>query len=266
MKQLLIFAALLLIVQTTIAQSSRIKNLTTESTYAGTLSIPCDKSTYSVHHKIFLSTITNYIDGLSATRDTAIWDRLTAVENDTVWTAGSGTQSIMAIASQDTATGDYSLAHGYQSWANFQGSRSFSSGSGKAVNVDGWGEGLEFTAYSQCPLGATDTMLIGTTETIDIPNNYALMCNVKLLGVAYTGADKGLTYIGEYNFMIKNVSSTTSLAGLDTLAENIESGFTGTFVPSADNTNDRLILTVTSSDAGAVYWNALITMSIIKFD
>ncbi len=248
------------------ASAQRIKNLTTETTYNGNLMLSCDYSTYNVHHKIYLSTVTNYINGLSATRDTAIWTRLTTLENDTLWQPGSGTQSIQAIASADSALGDYSLSHGYQSWASILGSRAFSSGSGKAVTVDGWAQGIEFTAYSVATLGATDTMLIGTIDPIDIPNNYAIECSVKVLGVAYTGADKGLTYVGEYHFMIKQYGGTTTLAGLDTIAENIEAGFTGTFAPTADDTNERLILTVASSDAGAVFWSAIIIMNIIKFD
>ena len=265
MKHLLIFILLLSALITT-AQTSRIRNLSNEATYNGTLCVPVDKSTYSVHHKLYLSVLTNYIDGLSATRDTAIWNRLTVLEGDTLWEAGTGTQSIQAIASSSTASGDYGLAHGYQSWANFQGSRGYSSGSGKAVAVDGWAECLEFTAYGNTGTGAGDTLLIGTTDNIDIPNNYATYTTVKILGVGYSGSDKAKTYGGEFAFMIKQDGGTTSISAVDTLAFNLEAGCTAVFVPLADDTNERLVLSVTGTDGGNMYWKAEVKMILIKFD
>jgi hypothetical protein len=215
---------------------------------------------------MLLSVLTNYINGLGLTRDTAIWNRLTALESDTLWTNGSGNQSIQATNSEDTATGNYALAHGYQTWANLQGSRAYGSGSGKAINVDGWSQCIEFTTYCTITDGNTDTLFIGTTGTIDIPNNFAIFTTVNILGVAYNGADKGLTYSGSFAFTIKQLSGVTSKTATDTIAISIESGITSAVTFAADDTNERLIIQATDTDAGAMYWTAEVKMVMIKFD
>ena len=247
------------------AQTGRIRGLTTETTYNGTLSIPCDRSTYSVHHKIFLSTITDYINGLALTRDTAIWERLTSLEADTVWTAGGGTSSIMAVNSQDTAYGNYSLAHGYQSRAYAQGMRAYSSGALATYGTAGWGQAFEFTATIEAKAAATDTLLIGGIDVIPIPNNHSILATVTVHGVAYNGVDAGLTYNGTYQFCIKQIAGTTTITAIDTLAETIEAGITATFTAVADDANERLILQVVGTDGGDMYWYAEVKGIIIKF-
>jgi hypothetical protein len=248
------------------AQNTRVRNLSNEATYDGNISIMCDKASYAVHHKMLLSVLTNYINGLGLTRDTAIWNRLTALESDTLWTNGSGNQSIHATNSEDTATGNYALAHGYQTWAYLQGSRAYGSGSGKAVIVDGWAQCIEYTTYATIIQGATDTLFIGTTGTIDIPNNYALYITVNILGAAYSGGDKGLTYSGAFSFVIKQLAGVTSKTATDTLAINIEAGITSAVTFAADDTNERLIIQATGTDAGAMFWTAEVKMVMIKFD
>ena len=255
MKKILLFILTVVSIAAS-GQTTRIRNLTTEPTYSGALSIPCDKSTYSVHHKIFLSTIYDAFIDAAADRDTAMQ----------IWEEGSGTQSIQAVNSSDTATGSYAVAHGYQTWAGIRGSRSYSSGAGKAFNVDGWAQCIEFTAYGQTGSSASDTMLVGSVDNIIVGNNFVYQTNVRVLGVGYTGADAGKTYSGEYQFVIKNVAGTTSLLGLDTIAENVEAGITATFIPTADDTNEYLILTCNGTDGGNMFWKAEITMVVIKFD
>lgn len=248
-----------------VGQTNRIRNLTTEPTYNGTLYFAVDRSTYTVHRKIAASTISDYINGLSLTRDTAIWNRLTALESDTVWMAGSGTQSIQAVNSGDSASANYSLSHGRQSFATIQGGRSYSSGS-TTINTDGWAQCIEFTAYGDIKATDTDSLLIGGIDTIFIPNNYAIQATVKILGVAYNGPDKGLTYAGTYEFVIKQVAGKTSKTETDTIAENIEAGITSTVVFRANDTDESLEIEVTSTEGGDMYWTAEVRMVMIKFD
>jgi hypothetical protein len=262
---LLIFFALLTL--TVAGQgTTRIRQLITEPTYNGTISIPCDRSTYSVHHKIFLSTISDYVNGLSLTRDTAIWDRLTSLESNTVWEAGSGTRSIQAVNSQDTATANYSLAHGFQTHANIRGARSYSSGS-TTRSTDGWSQCLEFTMYGSYVKGSRDSLLVGGVDSVFIPNNFAILTTVSIIGVGTSGgADLGLTYSGTFQFVIKNIAGTTSKTATDTLAINVEAGVTAAVLFAADDTNEALIIDVTSTNDSDMYWKAEVKMVAIKFD
>lgn len=262
----IIILLLSIITITATSQTARIRNLTTEPTYNGTLSVPCDRSTYAVHHKIYLSTISDYVNGLGLARDTAIWDRLTALELDTVWEAGGGTQSIQAVASQDSSSADYGLAHGFQSYSNIQGARSYSSGS-TTRNTDGWSQCLEFTMYGSYVKTSRDSLLVGGTDSVFIPNNFAILTTVSIIGVGTNGgADLGLTYSGTFSFVIKNIAGTTSKTATDTLAINIEAGVTAAVLFAADDTNEALIIDVISTDDSDMFWKAEVKMVAIKFD
>jgi len=93
------------------AQTSRIKALSTENTYSGTLMLPVDKSTYSAHKKIFMSTITTYIDGLSASRDTNLSLRLDTLENDKVFESGTGSGSVQLTSGENSALRKIVIKH-----------------------------------------------------------------------------------------------------------------------------------------------------------
>lgn len=263
----LIFLAFLAVISTTLnAQTGRIKSLTTERVYDNNLMFVVDKSSYSAHRKIYASTIATYINNLGLTRDTVIWQRLTDLENNEVFEAGGNSSSVQQVSASDTAYGDYSLAHGYQTVASLQGSRAYSSGSVPA-GTDGWGQCVEFTVYNNYIKAANSgTLLINNADSIFIANNHIYLTTVKIVGSAYNGVDKGLNYTGTYQFLIKNVAGTTTLAGVDTIAEYIEAGNTATVVFTANDATEELIITATSTDGGDMFWIAEIKMVMIKFD
>ena len=247
------------------AQTSRIKALSTENTYSGTLMLPVDKSTYSAHKKIFMSTITTYIDGLSASRDTNLSLRLDTLENDKVFESGTGSGSVQLTSGENTAIGDYSHAQGKQTYAEQKGARAFSSGS-TDVNKTGWCQGLEFTMHVN-HIG-TDTALlkIGGTDSLFINANTSYSVTMQLHGVGNTGSEKGKVHSAIYHFNIKNIAGTTTISAIDTISSYSDADLHSIIMFGANDTKETLEVSVASSGDIPAFWYALVKISAIKFD
>lgn len=263
MKTILFFLFTIIVINVS-GQATRIRNLVNQPTYDSNLYFAVDRSTFATHRKILASTLTDYINGLSLTRDTAIWNRLDTLENNELFVAGGGDASVQLANTNDTALADYSFAHGYNSKAYLIGSRAYSSGNGKSIDALGWSQNIEYTVSGESPLNSYDTLLIANITPIDIQNKYTYHFTLTVIGVENKS---GFAESGVFVFKMKQISGTTTISAIDTVAYNKDGGgLVSSIVISADDTTERLIIKVGGNSNDKMYWHGKMDVQMIKFD